>query len=394
MTRSDSTDVLPFRISVPLDDLTDLRSRLRSTRFAADLHGERLPGGSWSTGVPASTLRRLVSEWQRFDWPAFETRVNEVPQFTTSIDGQVIHFVHVRSAEPNAVPLLLTHGWPGSFLEFLDIIGPLTDPVAHGGDAADAFDVVIPSLPGFGFSTPLSSAGWTTRRIAETWVELMTRLGYERFATQGGDIGALIAPEIGRVAPDRTLGVHINGASAFVSQLDDEAASTLTELERDRMRRVAEFMRDEFGYIALQSTRPGLVGTLLTDSPVAQLAWIVDKFQAWTHPTDAPADEVVGLDILLANASLYWFTASAGSSAYVGYAQNSGWGEVPAISGVPTGVICFAHDIGIRRFVEASNSVVRWTDVTDRGGHFAALEEPAMLVDDIREFLRPLRPRA
>lgn len=383
---SESTSIRPFLVDIPAADVDDLRERLRRARFAPSL-----PGDDWNEGVPVGYLRDLVSKWEGFDWAAYQDRLNDVPQFTTVIDGQIIHFVHVRSGVQGAVPLLLTHGWPGSFLEFLDLIGALTDPAAHGGDASDAFDVIIPSLPGFGFSTPLTSGGWTTRRIAETWVELMNRLGYDRFATQGGDIGAAVAPEVARVAPDRVIGVHVNGTLGFVPEVDDETAASLTDLEQDRLRRIGEFMQDEFGYIAIQSTRPGLVGTLLADSPVAQLAWIIDKLRAWTFPLETAPEDVVGLDFVLANASLYWFTASAGSAAYVGYAQNDQWGDEPASSGVPTAVICFAHDIGIRRFVDDAHNVVRWTDVEDRGGHFAALEEPGILIADVRDFVRPLR---
>lgn len=380
-----SESISPFRIDITPADVDDLRRRLRTARLP-----EPLGDDDWSTGVPVAVLRRLVSAWADLDWEATQDRLNRVPQFTTVIDAQTVHFVHVRSGEPGAVPLLLTHGWPGSFLEFLGLIGPLTDPAAHGGDPADAFDVVIPSIPGFGFSTPLSGGGWPTRRIAETWVTLMDRLGYDRFAVQGGDLGAGISPEVARVAPERVIGVHVNGALGFAADVDDETAASLTALEQDRLRRVREFMQDEFGYIAIQSTRPQLVGEVLTDSPVAQLAWILDKLQAWTHPAGTPAEEVVGLEFLLANASLYWFTASAGSAAFVGYAQQE-WGEEPQRSGVPTAVICFAHDIGIRRLVEDAHAIVRWTDVPDRGGHFAALEEPEALVADVREFLRPLR---
>ncbi|QHC57614.1 epoxide hydrolase family protein [Rathayibacter sp. VKM Ac-2760] len=383
---SAAESISPFRIDIGESDVEDLRRRLRAARLPAPL-----PGDDWDTGVPTGTLRRLAEAWAEFDWPAQQARLNEVPQFTTVIDGQTIHFAHVRSGVPGAVPLLLTHGWPGSFLELLGLIGPLTDPAAHGGDPADAFDVVIPSIPGFGFSIPLTGGGWPTRRIAETWVTLMDRLGYDRFAVQGGDLGAGISPEVARVAPERVIGVHVNGTLGFVPEVDEETAASLTPLEQDRLRRVRTFMTEEFGYIAIQSTRPGLVGELLSDSPVAQLAWMLDKFQAWTHPAGTPAEEIVGLELLLANASLYWFTATAGSAASVGYAQESEWGAPPENSGVPTAVICFAHDIGIRRFVEDAHTIVRWTDVPERGGHFAALEEPETLVADVREFLRPLR---
>lgn len=384
------TRLTPFRINVSQNALDDLRDRLRRTRLP-----EPLPWDGWDTGVPVATLRRLVARWADHDWRATEDRLNSLPQVTTRIDGQTIHAVHVRSTVRGAVPLLLTHGWPGSFLEFEGLIGPLTDPESHGGDAADAFDVVIPSLPGFGFSTPLAETGWTVPRIAGAWLELMTRLGYDRFAVQGGDIGADVAPEVGRLAPERVIGVHVNGAlGAFVAEVDEETASALSPLEQDRMRRVGEFMEREFGYIAVQSTRPGLIGAMAADSPVGQLAWILDKLQAWSHPADSGAEEVLGEEFVLANASLYWLTASAGSAAFVGYAQDEGWGEVAANSGVPTAAIQFAHDIGLRHAAEQSNTIVRWTDVPDRGGHFAALEEPVTLVADIRAFLRPLRREA
>jgi epoxide hydrolase len=371
-----TTELIPFRVQIPDAALDDLRARLRSARFP-----EPLPGDGWDAGVPVAYLRDLAARWADFDWRAVEARLNELPQFTTTIDGQTIHLVHVRSGRPGAVPLLLTHGWPGSFLEFTHLIDALT-----GG--AEPFDVVIPSLPGFGFSTPLAGRQWTTTAIATAWVELMTRLGYDRFAVQGGDIGAAVAPEVARVAPERVIGVHVNGAlGGFVSEVDDDA--DLTPLEKGRLRRVGEFMRDEFGYIAIQSTRPGLIGAMAADSPVAQLAWIVDKLRAWTHPVDALPEDVVGEEFVLANVSLYWFTGSAGSAAMVGYAL-AGWGPEPANSGVPTAAIQFAHDIGIRRVAERSNTIVRWTDVPDRGGHFAALEEPELLIADLREFLRAL----
>lgn len=266
-----------------------------------------------------------------------------------------------------------------------------TDPESHGGTAVDAFDVIIPSLPGFGFSTPVEENGWAVDRIAAAWIELMDRLGYERFAVHGGDIGADVAPVIGRLAPDRVVGVHVNGAiGEFVTEVDEGADTTLSPLERDRIRRVGEFMQNEFGYIAVQSTRPVLIGAMAADSPVAQLAWILDKLQAWSHPADVPAEDALGEEFVLANASLYWLTASAGSAAYVGYAQDEGWGVVPENSGVPTAAIQFAHDIGLRHAAEQSNTIVRWTDVEGRGGHFAALKEPDILVADIREFMRTL----
>ena len=387
MTTTTET-LTPFRIEVPESALADLRARLADIRLP-----EPLPGDDWATGVPIAYLRSLAERWRDFDWRAIEARLNELPQVTTVIDGQTIHAIHVASPVEGALPLLLTHGWPGSFLEFVDLIGPLTDPAAHGGDPADAFSVVIPSLPGFGFSSPLVEADWGVEGIARAWAELMTRLGYERFAVQGGDLGAQVSPEVARVAPDRVVGVHVNGAlGEFIDGSDENATAGMTELEQDRMRRVGEFMQTEGGYIAIQSTRPGLIGAMVTGSPVAQLAWLVDKLKSWTSPPEADPVDVLGLDFVLANASLYWFTATGGSAALVGYRQLSAWGEPPRNSGVPTATIQFAHDVGIRRAAEVSNTIVRWTDVEDRGGHFAAMEEPAILLDDLRAFLRPLRP--
>jgi pimeloyl-ACP methyl ester carboxylesterase len=379
--------VQPFRIEIPDAAVHDLRSRLRNARFP-----QPLPVDDRSTGIPSAELQELIARWAEHDWRATEERLHALPQIITNIDGQNIHAVHVRSAHPDATPLVLMHGWPGSFLEFESLIGPLTDPVAHGGDAADAFDVVIPSLPGFGFSMPLVGTAWAPSDIAAAMLELMTRLGYERFATQGGDVGAGVAPEIGRLAPERVIGVHVNGSlGSFVGDLDEESAASLTPLEHDRLRRVSEFMQSEFGYISIQSTRPGLIGQLLADSPVGQFAWILDKLQAWTHPAETPAVDILGERFVFDNAALYWFTASAGTSAYVGYAQDGGWGEELASSGVPTAVIVFAHDVGLRFAEEKGHNIVRWTDVEGRGGHFAAMEEPEMLVDDVREFFRSLR---
>lgn len=376
------TNIEPFNAKVDQAELDDLNRRLLATRLPAPL-----PGDDWATGVPTKYLGDLVSAWTTHDWRATETKINSFNNFLTEIDGQSIHFVHVRSKEPSATPLLLTHGWPGSFLEFLDLIGPLTNPTAFGGKASDAFHVVIPSIPGFGFSTPLTSGPWPSSRIAAAWLELMSRLEYERFAVQGGDLGAAIAPEVGRAAPDRVIGVHVNGALGFPS---GEVAAEMSPLDQDRMARINEFMQREAGYIAIQSTRPGLLGSALTDSPVGQLAWIVDKLHAWTQPAEALPDVVLGMDWLLANVSLYWFTRSAGSAAYVGYASANGWGAEQTNSQVPTSAIQFAHDVGIRSAAERSNTIVRWTDVTESGGHFAALEEPTQLVADIREFFSDL----
>jgi pimeloyl-ACP methyl ester carboxylesterase len=388
MANTSAADIRPFRLDIPQADLDDLAERLSRTRFPAPLLGD-----DWDTGVPVAYLRELVGHWlHRYDWRAQEAVLNAYPQFTTEIDGQRIHFLHVRSPEPDALPLVLTHGWPGSVVEFLDVIGPLSDPRAHGGDPRDAFHLVIPSLPGFGLSGPVTDAGWDTARIASVWAELMRRLGYERYGVQGGDIGAAVSPEVARVAPDAVVGVHVNGNLGMpMPGLDEAERATLTDLERDRVARVDAFMQEEFGYIAIQSTRPQTLAAGLVDSPVGQLAWIVDKFREWTHPRTALPDAVVDRDRLLTNVMLYWLTGTAGSAAFVGYAQESAWGAAKEPSGVPTGVIAFAHDVPVRRYAEAENRITHWVDVEDRGGHFAALEEPALLTEDIRGFFRDLR---
>jgi pimeloyl-ACP methyl ester carboxylesterase len=382
-------EITPFTIEIPQARLDDLRDRLDRTTWPPPL-----PGDDWDTGVPTQWLRGLVEHWRTgYDWRAAEARLNAVPQFTTRIDGQRVHFLHVRSAEPGALPLILTHGWPGSIVEFLDIIGPLTDPAAHGGDPADAFDVVVPALPGFGFSGPTADAGWDADRIARAWAELMRRLGYDRYGAQGGDIGAVVSPQLGRVAPGHVVGVHVNGGPGPMPQLplSDVELATLTEAERDRVHRIEAFMREEFGYIAIQSTRPQALAYGLVDSPAGQLAWIMDKFREWTYPRGTDPDKLIDRDVLLTNAMIYWLTGTAGSAAYVGYAQSAGFGQDQRNSGVPTGAIVFAHDVGIRRYAETANTIARWTEIEGRGGHFAALEEPDLLTTDIRTFFRPLR---
>lgn len=383
-----TAEVQPFRIDISTSSVDELKRRLRATRFPP-----RLPGDEWSTGVPVDYLQQLVHHWANaFDWAAQEAALNAFPQFTTVIEGQTIHFIHVRSKVAGALPLVLTHGWPGSFVEFLDLIGPLTDPEAHGGNAADAFDLVIPSLPGFGFSTPVTEGGWDAARIGHAWATLMDRLGYDRYGVQGGDIGAAVSPEVARSAPTHVVGVHVNGSMGMPLHAPSDAdLASFTPLELDRLGRVQTFMREEYGYISIQSTRPQTLAAGLVDSPAGQLAWIIDKFQKWTVPSDALPEEVVPLDRILTNVSLYWFTESAGTAAYIGYAQHSAWSATKEPSGVPTGVIMFAHDVGIRSYAERENVITRWTDVSDRGGHFAALEEPQFLIDDLTEFFRPLR---
>jgi pimeloyl-ACP methyl ester carboxylesterase len=380
--------IKPFVIDIPQSTLADLQDRLAAARLPA-----ALPGDDWDTGVPVAWLSEMVEYWRTgYDWRAAEKQLNEFPQYTTEIDGQRIHFLHVKSAEPDALPLMLTHGWPGSIVEFLDLIGPLTDPASYGGDAADAFHLVIPSLPGFGFSGPTSDGGWTTDRTGRAWAELMNRLGYDRYAVQGGDIGATVSAEVGRADREHVIGVHTNGGPGPIAPypMPAEELASLSPIEQDRVARINAFMQEEFGYVAIQSTRPQTLAYGLVDSPVGQLAWIMDKFREWTHPRATLPDAIIDRDRLLTNVMLYWLTGTAGTAAYIGYAQAAAWGATKENSGVPTAALILAHDVAIRRYVEQENTITRWTDVP-RGGHFAALEEPELLTTDVREFFRDLR---
>ncbi|MGH2662495.1 MAG: epoxide hydrolase family protein [Actinomycetota bacterium] len=384
---TDDRDISSFRIDIPDADLADLRDRLARTRWP-----DELADVGWSRGVPVDYLKGLAEYWRTaYDWRKQEATLNELPQFTTTIDGANVHFLHVRSPEANALPLVLTHGWPGSFVEFVEVIGPLSDPGSHGGDPADAFDLVIPSIPGFGFSGPTRDAGWTANRVARAWAELMSRLGYERYGAQGGDWGAMVSPELGRVDPDHVVGVHVNAATVGFIPMGpspDEVAS-LTDAEKVRLDRLNNYLSQMTGYFQIQSTRPQTLAYGLNDSPVGQLAWIVEKFKEWTHDAEVPED-AVDRDHMLTNVMLYWLTGTAGSSAQIYYeGMHSGsWGAEPGPT--PTGVANFAEDVAIRRYSEQGNNIVHWSEF-DRGGHFAAMEAPDLLVGDVREFFRKLR---
>jgi epoxide hydrolase len=374
--------ISPYRIEIPQGALDDLRDRLGRTRWP-----DELPGVGWDLGVPLDYLKGLAKYWATaYDWRSQEAALNGFSQFTTVIDDQNVHFLHVRSPEPRALPLLITHGWPGSIAEFLDIIGPLADPAAHGGDPADAFHVIAPSIPGFGFSGPTHETGWNTVRVARAWAELMSRLGYERYGAQGGDTGALVSPELGRIDPEHLAGIHVNNLLTFPSgQLDD-----LSEADQGRLKLMQHWQNEMAGYASIQSTRPQTLAYALTDSPAGQLAWIVEKFKEWTDPAAALPEDAVDRDRLLTDVSIYWLTATAGSSARLYYEGAKSWGQPNEPSAVPTGVAVFPMDITIRSIAESQHNIAHWTEF-DRGGHFAAMEAPDLLVADIREFFRPLR---
>ncbi|MFF9125394.1 epoxide hydrolase family protein [Streptomyces sp. NPDC014889] len=399
MTTSPPADgIRPFRLSVPQSDLDDLNDRLDRTRWP-----DELPGAGWDHGVPVDYLRELVGYWRHdYDWRAAEARLNQWPQFTTTIDGANVHFAHVRSPEPDATALVVTHGWPGSIVEFLDIVGPLTDPAAHGGDPADAFHLVLPTIPGFGLSGPTTERGWEAGRVADAWAELMRRIGYERFGAQGGDWGAAISRELGRANPGRVIGVHLNllpGAQQTTEPTGEELAGLGAE-ERERTlmswRRWDAWQREGTGYATLNASRPQTLAYALTDSPVGQLAWIVEKFHEWTDCEELP-EEAVDRDRMLTDVMLYWLTGTAGSSARIYYERAHAFGRTAAPaepSTAPTALAVFPAELQLplRHRAERTDNIVRWTQF-ERGGHFAAMEEPDLLVADVRAFFRQLREK-
>ena len=368
-----------FRIKVSQDALDDLRQRIKKTIWPAVIAGQNYGG-------PAiDSMQDLAQNVLHFDWRKKEAELNKLPHFTTEIDGQPIHFIHVKSKEANATPLLLIHGWPGSFVEFLHHIEPLTDPVRHGGQPEDAFDVVIPSLPGYGFSGPTQETGWHNIRIGKALIELMERLGYDQFAVQGGDAGAIIGPEMGRLAPEKILGMHLNAATMGfmpMGPVEEAELAKFTPAETKRLEVMQEFLQVKFGFNLLQSNQPQLVAYALSDSPVGLMAWMTQLMD--------PAE--VG-ERFLTNFMIYWLTGTAASSIRMYYenVHDPGAWAPKANSGVPTAVAVFQDgDIAIRKYGEESHHIVRWTEYP-HGGHYAALTAPEVWRNDLREFFRELR---
>jgi epoxide hydrolase len=385
---ADAAEIRPFQVAIPQADLDDLTDRLARTRWP-----DELPGVGWTRGVPLGYLKELAAYWaDGFDWRAQEARLNQFPQHSTTIDSQPIHFLHVRSPEPDALPLLVTHGYPSSVAEFLEIIGPLSDPRAHGGDPADAFHVVAPSLPGFGFSTPLQQAGWESSRTARAWVELMARLGYTRYGAHGGDIGGGVSGDLSGLDPDRVVGAHVNTDPTTLALLDFLPAELdgLSEAEAVSHQRLRQYGEDGKGYLQLQGTRPQTLAYGLTDSPAGQLAWIVEKVKEWTDPSAELPDQAVDRDQLLTNVSVYWFTRSGASAAQFIYEAAHAVREWGAPSPAPTGFAVFGEGSLMRRVLDPEHKVEHWSEF-DRGGHFPAMEVPDLLVGDVRAFFRRLR---
>ncbi|SEQ79463.1 epoxide hydrolase family protein [Microlunatus flavus] len=380
---AEAPEVRPFRVAVPDAELDDLRQRLRRTRWP-----DPETVSDWSQGVRLEDARSLVAHWeQAYDWRAFEARLNALPQFLTRIDGLDLHFLHVRSANPGAMPLLLTHGWPSSVADFLAMVGPLTDPVAHGGDVRDSFDVVIPSLPGFGFSGKPTGTGWDVDRVARAWVELMRRLGYQRWCAHGGDWGAAVTTVLGAARPEGLLGIHLSTPYAVPATIP----ATLTAEERRAVDGLAHYGGPLGGSNHLQGTKPETVGFALADSPAGQAAWIYEKYQSKTD-NRGRAEDALDRDAMLDTIALYWFTNSAASSARIYWENRSATMAGPRLT-LPVAVTVFPRDVPRmpRSWVEdAYSDLVHWGEA-DRGGHFAALEQPQILVDEIRTGLRGLR---
>jgi pimeloyl-ACP methyl ester carboxylesterase len=380
----------PFEVRAGADVLDDLRERLRRTRWP-----EAATADGWTQGVPLDELRELCRYWaEDYDWDAAEARLNRFPQFRTEIDGLGVHFLHVRSPHPDAMPLVLTHGWPGSVVEFAKVIGPLTDPAAHGGDPADAFHVVCPSLPGYGFSDRPSRTGWTVERIARAWTAMMSRLGYDRFGAQGHDWGTSVSTSIAQQAPGRIIGIHL--MPPLVAP-DPATFDDLTDAEQAALDALESSADSGDGYSLEQSARPQTIGYALVDSPAALCAWIIEKFQAWTD-NDGDLGSVLTRDELLDNLMLYWLPGTGASAARLYWESFT---EVRArfrtattdTVDVPTGCSIFPKENPrpSRRWAEKRFTDIRYWNEPAKGGHFAAFEQPGLFVEEVRACFRALR---
>lgn len=378
-----SERIEPFHLAIPETELLDLRARLERTRWP-----DRETVDDWSQGVPLAQAKALIAHWRdHYDWRRCEARLNALGQFTTEIDGLSIHFLHIRSQHADAMPMLLSHGWPGSVIEFLKVIGPLTDPTAHGGRAEDAFHLVIPSLPGFGFSGKPTGTGWGVAKIAAAWATLMARLGYRRYVAQGGDWGAVVTTQMGRLQPVGLAAIHVNLPIVLPAKLEgpfgDSEAAMLAALQA--------YERWDGGYSKQQSTRPQTLGYALADSPAGQALWIYEKFWKWMDCSGEPLS-VLSADEILDNIMLYWLSNSGASSARLYWESYAGaFAAVPLQ--LPVGCSVFAKEIyrAPRSWAEACMpQLIHWNEL-DRGGHFAAFEQPALFADELRSCFRGLR---
>ena len=377
-------EIRPFRIETSDAELEDLRRRLRATRWP-----EAETVDDWSQGIPLAYIQEVCAYWASdYDWRATEARLNALPQFKTDLDGLGIHFLHLRSPVSKALPLVMTHGWPGSIVEFLKVLGPLTDPAAHGGAEADAFHVVCPALPGYGYSDKPAKPGWAVEKIADAWSELMLRLGYEWYGAQGGDWGAAVTTAIALQDPEHCHGIHLNMVTV---RPDPETMDDLTEREQDALAGLKHYQDWDSGYSKQQSTRPQTLGYGLVDSPAGQAAWIMEKFWAWTD-CDGHPENALTRDEMLDNVMLYWLPGAGASSARL-YWQSFGRGGSRDPVEVPVGCSIFPKEIfrASRRWAEKRyKRLVYWNEL-DKGGHFAAFEQPETFVDEVRKAFRHLR---
>jgi microsomal epoxide hydrolase len=380
--------IVPFTIQVPDEVLIDLKQRLARARFP-----DEVEGADWKYGTNLAYLKQLVAYWRdRYDWRAEERKLNQFEQFKTNIDGLDVHFIWRKSKERNSFPLLITHGWPGSFVEFTKVIGPLTDPVAHGGRAEDAFDVVVPSIPGYGFSDKPKKPGYTSTRMAAIEAKLMARLGYTRYGAQGGDVGALIAGPLAVDDAAHVAGIHLNMCLGEQPPAGADPLAGLSPADQARMKQRLTFTADETGYGLEQGTKPQTIGAALNDSPVGLAAWIVEKFRTWCDCGGNP-EKAFTKDEMLTNVMVYWVTQTAASAARIYYENRHASPDQYARKGpVPTACAVFAGEPfwSPRPWVEKRYNVKRWTEFP-HGGHFAALEQPDALVGDIRAFFRDIR---
>ncbi len=378
-------DVQPFKIEVSEDVLNDLRERLVRTRWP-----DEITDSGWDYGANMSYVKELTEYWRTtFDWQARERAINAFHHFRASVDGLGIHFIHERGHGPDPLPLIVTHGWPGSFSEMLEIIPMLTDPAAHGADPADSFDVVVPSLPGYGFSDRASQPGMSFRTVADLWVKLMDGLGYPRFLAQGGDWGALVTSRLGAAYPEQVMAVHLNMAGGPPAR-PGPGERPITDAE-EKYWEWRDWWRDaEGGYGHIQGTKPQTLSYGLNDSPAGLCAWIVEKFKAWTIPNGNLEDHF-SKDEMLTNITIYWVTQTIGSSVRFYYENRKVMEEGERIT-VPTSVAIFPNETSRppKEWAERAHNIQRWTEMP-RGGHFAAMEEPALLAEDIRAAFRPLR---
>ena len=389
---SSETEIRPFRVDMPDEAIADLRRRIAATRWPAkELVADR------SQGVQLATIQELARYWAAdYDWRACEARLNALPQFTTEIDGVDIYFIHVKSRHAGALPLIITHGWPGSVIELLGVIGPLTDPAAHDGSADDAFDLVVPSLPGYGFSAAPAEAGWDPGRIAQAWAELMRRLGYACFVAQGGDQGAWVTDAMGRQAPEGLAGIHMN----LLVTTDGATLPTGTEQERAAADARKEFMTSGFGYFLEQATRPQTIGYALLDSPLALAAWMLDHdtdayYKISRAFTDGQPSGGLTRDHILDNITVYWLTGTGASAArsYWEHGRAPAAGQAPPPVKLPVGFTVFPGESfrAPRSWVELGYPTLSYFHEADRGGHFAAWEEPELFANEIRAAFKPLR---